>query len=674
MNSNKTPAARVAGFVGACLTAFAPRSPAGQKLAQWLRSNGAMAGIDYVAATESRGTGTRALSRAAWDRLIAAVAASAETGEEDALARNLRVFGDAVGLDAIERSILGFVLQIGSDWRLGSLCGDLLATRLIDSAGLVGLAAGCPAGEIVPWLRRGKLGALGLVQQNGDTQGRFAFHVPYRIRRALLPPNDGLADIERLLLGRRMPARLETAAFDHVGCERDFLLRLLRGAVGRGQKGVNILLYGPPGTGKTEFCKTIATALGFDLFAVGEADEDGDELCREGRLDALRLAENLARGRERTLLLFDEMEDIQQSGERVGGQDGIRRAGSKVFFNRLLEQNAVPVLWTSNAIDEFDPAFLRRMSFVLELKPLPAAARGRLWQGLAARSGLSLPEEAATALARRYDVAPSVMTSAAEAAALAEGGVEEIELVMQALSRSQRAARLQLPARFTPALVNADTDLAALQAALTRPGAPRDYSLCLYGPPGTGKSEFARSLAESAGLEPLVKRGSDLLSKWLGETEKRIAAAFEQARRDNAFLIIDEAEGFLWSRDGASRSWEVSMVNELLVAMESHPLPFACTTNHLEMIDPAALRRFGFKVKFDALTPEQAMLAYRHFFDRAPPAAAGRIGGLTPGDFAVVARRLRFLDAQDDAAILGLLEQEVAVKSKGLRPIGFNAA
>ena len=144
MNSNKTPAARVAGFVGACLTAFAPRSPAGQKLAQWLRSNGAMAGIDYVAATESRGTGTRALSRAAWDRLIAAVAASAETGEEDALARNLRVFGDAVGLDAIERSILGFVLQIGSDWRLGSLCGDLLATRLIDSAGLVGLAAGCP--------------------------------------------------------------------------------------------------------------------------------------------------------------------------------------------------------------------------------------------------------------------------------------------------------------------------------------------------------------------------------------------------------------------------------------------------------------------------------------------------------------------------------------------------
>ncbi len=671
MNSNKAPAARVAGFVGACLAAFAPRSPAGQKLAQWLRSNGAMAGIDYVAATESRGTGVRPLSRPAWDRLVAAVAAAAAAGEEDVLARNLGVFGAAIGLDPIERAILGFVLQIGSDWRLGSLCGDLLATRLIDSAGLVGLAAGCPAGEVVPWLRRGALGALGLVQQNSETQGRFAFHVPYRLRRALLPPNDGLADIERVLLGRLMSARLDASAFDHVGRERDFLLRLLRGAAGRRQKGVNILLYGPPGTGKSEFCKTVAAELGFDLFAVGEADEDGDELCRDGRLDALRLAENLARGRERTLLMFDEMEDIQQSGERIGGPDGIRRAGSKVFFNRLLEQNAVPVLWTSNAIDEFDPAFLRRMSFVLELKPLPVAARGRLWQGLAAQSGLSLPEETAAALARRYDVAPSVMTSAAQAVALAEGGVEEIELVMQALSRSPRQTRPQPPIRFTPALVNADTDLAALQAALTRPGAPRDYSLCLYGPPGTGKSEFARALAEAAGLQPLVKRGSDLLSKWLGETEQRIAQAFEQARRDDAFLIIDEAEGFLWSRDGADRSWEVSMVNELLVAMESHPLPFACTTNHLEMIDPAALRRFGFKVKFDTLTPAQAMLAYQRFFGREPPAAAGRIDGLTPGDFAVVARRLRFVEGADDAAILALLEQEVAVKRKGRGRIGF---
>ena len=55
------------------------------------------------------------------------------------------------------------------------------------------------------------------------------------------------------------------------------------------------------------------------------------------------------------------MEDILQRGETVlsGGRQ-VRRAGSKVFFNRLLEENAVPVLWTANAVDEFDPVTRRQ--------------------------------------------------------------------------------------------------------------------------------------------------------------------------------------------------------------------------------------------------------------------------------------------------------------------------
>jgi SpoVK/Ycf46/Vps4 family AAA+-type ATPase len=174
------------------------------------------------------------------------------------------------------------------------------------------------------------------------------------------------------------------------------------------------------------------------------------------------------------------------------------------------------------------------------------------------------------------------------------------------------------------------------------------------------------------GLDPLVKRGSDLLSKWVGETERLIAEAFEEALKDERFLIVDEAEGFLWSRGGASRSWEVSMVNELLVCMESHPLPFACTTNHLEQIDAAALRRFAFKVKFDYMTAAQTAAAYRRFFDDAPPAALRELTALTPGDFAAVARKLRHLgdDARTGGALLRLLEQEMAVKNLPRR-IGF---
>jgi SpoVK/Ycf46/Vps4 family AAA+-type ATPase len=280
------------------------------------------------------------------------------------------------------------------------------------------------------------------------------------------------------------------------------------------------------------------------------------------------------------------------------------------------------------------------------------------------------------ALGRRYRVAPGLMVSATQAVAAARGSAEEIDFVVRALSKPLvgrlRPAEAPAPLGFEPALANADADLAALEHALARPGAPRDVTLCLYGPPGTGKSAFARRLAAAMGLDVLVKRGSDLLSMWIGETERLIAEAFEEAAKEERFLILDEAEAFLWSRAGASRSWEVSMVNELLVAMESHPLPFACTTNHMEQVDAAALRRFTFKVKFDYMTAAQSAAAYRRFFDRAPPAALRDLAALTPGDFAAVARKLRFIgeDARSDAVLLRLLEQEMAVKNLPRR-IGF---
>ena len=267
------------------------------------------------------------------------------------------------------------------------------------------------------------------------------------------------------------------------------------------------------------------------------------------------------------------MEDILQRGERSSSDRGtVRRAGSKVYFNRLLEQNQVPVLWTANTVDEFDPAFLRRMTFAFEMKPLPARARARLWEDFAHRQGLPLPAPQAETLARRHKVSPGLMTGAVQAVAMAGGAPEEIDFVVGALAKPFLRCAPQSRPRRDPSrseLANADVDLARLQAALAAPGAPRDVSLCFSGPPGTGKSAFARQLAGAIGLEALLKRGSDLLSKWIGETERNLARAFEEAREENAFLIIDEAEGFLWNRAGAEKSWEVTMVNELLVQMES---------------------------------------------------------------------------------------------------------
>jgi SpoVK/Ycf46/Vps4 family AAA+-type ATPase len=230
-----------------------------------------------------------------------------------------------------------------------------------------------------------------------------------------------------------------------------------------------------------------------------------------------------------------------------------------------------------------------------------------------------------------------------------------------------------VPAPFNPLLANADVDLAALERRMKEPSAPRDLSMFLYGPPGTGKSAFARHLAEAMDLEPMFRRASDLLSKWIGETERRLAEAFAEAREDHRFLIIDEAEPFLWSRSGGSRSWEVSMVDEFLVQMESHPMPLACTSNLLEAVDSAALRRFTLKVKFDFLSRPQVENAYRHFFARPAPAALGELTSLTPSDFAAVIKQCRALgsDPIDDARLVSMLEREIAVKNGPSRRIGF---
>jgi ATP-dependent 26S proteasome regulatory subunit len=671
------------------MDAFAPATPAGRRLAEWLRDNQDAVGIDFDAATRMRTrtrTGRRGrpvatdrpLSEPRWSRLQAAVTAvsEADSAGKDVVASNVASFARAVGLDEVEFDLFRFVMQSERDSGFWNLCAGIVGTRRVDSLGLAALALRRPHGELWQSLCRGPLRNLHLVELADDRPGRFALSVPYRISQAMLPPNDGLGDIEQRLIGPSQSTQLCLGDFEHIARERDFIVRLLRGTLAERRSGVNLLFYGPPGTGKTEFCRVIARQLGCDLFAVGEVDEDGNEPLRRERLDALRLADKLATPRNNALLLFDEMEDILEHGDRsTSGPQQVRRAGSKVFFNRLLEQNRVPVLWTANAIDEFDPAFLRRMTFALEMKALSTKGRARLWEGLAQRQGLTLPAGQASALAQRYNVAPSLMTGAVQAVATARGNTDEIDFVVTTLAKPVCGARVRqasAAAHYSAELINADSDLAALETAVARQNAARDFSLCLYGPPGTGKSAFARHLAAAMGLDPLVKRGSDLLSKYIGETEQRIAAAFAEARMDARFLIIDEAEGFLWQRGGASRSWEVSMVNELLVAMESHPLPFACTTNHLEFIDPAALRRFSFKVKFGFLTPAQTALAWRRYFATEPPKALCELIALTPGDFAAVARKLRVLGATAGGPeTLRLLEQEVAVKNLPGRRIGF---
>ncbi len=502
-----------------------------------------------------------------------------------------------------------------------------------------------------------------------------------RLNRLAFAPGEAGPDVNRLLFDAAPPGELDWPDFDHVAGDRDHVEKLLKGALDGGAEGVNILLYGPPGTGKTEFCKTVAGRLGVTLYCVGEADGDGDEPSRQERLQELRLAQRLLSQDRGALILFDEMEDLLDGGEPgfdlLGGRFARRGRGgsSRVFMHRLLERAPTPTLWAMNNARRVGPAVLRRMMFAFELRPPTSRVRTRVWTRQLERHGIEAKPEEVRALAVEFEATPGVAAGATAAARLAGGGVETVRRGVRSLSRVLGCERPPQgpPERFDPALIRADTDPAALAGRLARAGGRR-FSLCLQGPPGTGKSAYARYLAERLGLEVLQKRTSDLLSKWVGETEQQIADAFAEARDAGAFLVFDEADSLLADRRFAERSWEVSQVNEMLTWMESHPLPFACTTNFGDHLDPATLRRFTFKVALDYLAPEQAEAAFRAYFDMEPPACLRELAALTPGDFAVVRRKAEIMGLLDDpAALAEMLRQECDAKPGRPQVMGFRA-
>ena len=80
---------------------------------------------------------------------------------------------------------------------------------------------------------------------------------------------------------------------------------------------------------------------------------------------------------------------------------------------------------------------------------------------------------------------------------------------------------------------------------------------------------------------------------------------FREAETEKAVLLLDEADSFLQDRRGAQRTYEVTEVNEMLQGMERFDGIFVCTTNLLDRIDQAALRRFTFKIRFKPLTAAQ---------------------------------------------------------------------
>lgn len=470
------------------------------------------------------------------------------------------------------------------------------------------------------------------------------------------------------LIGVPVPSKDELTAKDFAYVEAAKLAtRLMKQA--KHTKGFNILLYGTPGTGKSSFAQVLAQSAKLNLYPVGVCNNGEEE--KNYRLQQLYRKQFLLKTVKNTCLLLDEGEDIFSS---------LETRTSKVEINNLLENNEVPVIWTTNKIHRMDPAYIRRFTLAVCFDKPPVEMRQKIWNKYLSANKITYTKGDTLALAKKYEVQPSMIAGAAQAARMAKGGLptvqEHLSFMMQALNGGRKNPEEEKTnIRFYPALIHADMDLQALTTQLTRLGR-LNFSLCLYGASGTGKSAYARYLADKLGLEVVQRRASDLISCYVGETEQNIAKAFAQAREDKSLLIFDEADSFLRDRSTAARSWEVSSVNEMLTWMESHPYPFICTTNLMESLDPASLRRFSFKVKYNFLTSQQVKEAFDYFFGiKIALAETAGLDKLTPGDFTLVKNKAEILGTSTQfSAVKEMLETEQKLKHNAYgNGIGFRA-
>lgn len=604
------------------------------------------------------------------------------------LQHSINEIGQLVGLNSTEKHILGFTTLLHTERILeeaSELLGDLTISKTYSALSLI---LQIPEPDI-----KQALGSKGALYMSGLLKvGEYARNLDTRLELfssrfadAIIEGESDPVELFRETVTKSSTPNLTIDHYDHIDKNIDILLTLLSQATHNKVRGINVYIYGPPGTGKTQLAKVVADKLKLELFQIACEDEDGDPISGEKRLRSYSAAQSFLKNRD-ALLLFDEVEDIFNDTDGTslfGGKSTAQKR--KAWMNRSLEENAIPTIWLSNTRYGLDSAFIRRYSMVFELGIPPKAQRKKV---LTQYAGDLLKEQTIDLLSESDELAPAVVANAATVThilkdSLAPSDYDETftRLVNQTLEAQDYKIIKLKPENpqgqlYSTEYLNTDLCIQELLLGLQKNQSAR---LCFYGPPGTGKTELGKHIAKTLNKPIISKKVSDLQSHWLGGTERNIADAFKQASEQEAVLLIDEVDSFLQDRSNAKQSWEQTQVNEMLTQMESFDGIFIASTNLMNNLDSACIRRFDAKICFDYLNQKQLESMIEGFCKIYLPKSKlddlkqqlTHLSAITLGDFALIGRQTNFQPLKGVDDLIKRLQNEQILKGVQSKKIGF---
>ena len=393
-----------------------------------------------------------------------------------------------------------------------------------------------------------------------------------------------------------------------------------------------VLLHGPPGTGKTLLAKAVANETSASFFSIA-GPEIISKYYGESEQQLREIFED-AKEESPSIIFIDELDSIAPKREDVTGEVERRVVAQLLTMMDGLEtRGQVIVIGATNRVDSVDPALRRpgRFDREIEIGVPDEVGRKEILQihtrglplsddvsldhladethGFVGADIESLTKEAAMKALRRYlpeidldeeEVPPSLIDRMIVKRDDFSGALNEVE------PSAMREVLVELPKISwddVGGLNNAKQQVQeSVEWPLTSPekfdrmGVDAPKGVLLYGPPGTGKTLMAKAVANETNANFISVRGPQLLSKWVGESEKAIRQTFRKARQVSPTIIFfDELDSLAPSR-GQEMGNNVSerVVNQLLTELdgleEMGDVMVIGATNRPDMIDPALLR------------------------------------------------------------------------------------